>query len=237
MQGRLAICARLSVLALALFACSSNDSTVRRVAGPTNRRSRSRVDGPSLPPGPMVSSQRPGASVTIPAGKAVLLDVSPPALAASRSTARWCSTRKTSRSPPDRSSSPERSESARAAHRSHHNATITLTGASGAPDVMGMGSKVLGVLPGGTLDLHGQARTGWTRLGVDGPAGATQLSFAPAPGMARRRSHRRRIHRFRPQPRRSRHHSKRQRNDRHADPAAALLPLRRATDLRRHHRR
>ena len=45
-----------------------------------------------------------------------------------------------------------------------------------------MGSKVLGVLPGGTLDLHGQVRTGWTRLASTAPAGATQLSLALAPG-------------------------------------------------------
>ena len=55
-----------------------------------------------------------------------------------------------------------------------HRATITLTGSPDAPDVMGMGNRVLGVA-GGTLDLHGEPRAGWTRLAATAPAGATQL--------------------------------------------------------------
>ena len=42
-------------------------------------------------------------------------------------------------------------------------ATITLTGAKSSESVMGMGTKVLGVM-GGTLDLHGRAVPGWTRI-------------------------------------------------------------------------
>lgn len=42
------------------------------------------------------------------------------------------------------------------------NATITLTGAKSSKNVMGMGTKVLGVM-GGTLDLHGRPVAGWTK--------------------------------------------------------------------------
>ena len=45
---------------------------------------------------------------------------------------------------------------------------------------MGMGNRVLGVA-GGTLDLHGEPRAGWTRLAATAPAGATQLVLASAP--------------------------------------------------------
>jgi cell migration-inducing and hyaluronan-binding protein len=43
-----------------------------------------------------------------------------------------------------------------------------------------MGNRVLGV-NGGTLDLHGEPRDGWTRLAATAPAGATQLVLVGAP--------------------------------------------------------
>jgi hypothetical protein len=53
---------------------------------------------------------------------------------------------------------------------------ITLRGAPDAPQVMGMGSKVLGVMGGGVLSLHGQAdRKGWVRLNATANKGATSL--------------------------------------------------------------
>ena len=180
MQGRLAICARLSVLALALFACSSNDST-------------SPSGGPDQPPIALTSrwsesSTWPdgvvpaaGASVTIPAGKAVLLDVSPPALSALKIDGALVFDEKdlalTSGSVVVTGTLRIGTSSA----PFNHNATITLTGASGAPDVMGMGSKVLGVLPA----VRSTSRSGPHRvdsLASTAPAGATQLSLALAPG-------------------------------------------------------
>lgn len=62
-----------------------------------------------------------------------------------------------------------------------HNAVITLTGAESEQDIMGMGTKVLGVM-GGTLDLHGKKRKGWTRLAATAPAGATEIELVDAPG-------------------------------------------------------
>jgi hypothetical protein len=181
MQGRLANCARLSVLFLALFGCSADDSTGPAGGGPdqppialTSRWS----DAATWPDGMLPAE---GAAVTIPADKAVLLDVSPPALASLKIdgalvfdekdlavTTGWIAVAGTLRI--GTSASPFK-----------HNATITLTGAADAPDVMGMGSKVLGVLPGGTLDLHGETRTGWTHLAATAPQGATQLTLATSP--------------------------------------------------------
>ena len=182
MQGRLAICARLSVLSLALFACCAETPPVRRTAGPTSRRSRSPAGGPKPPRGPTASLPAAGASVTIPAGKAVLLDVSPPALASLRIDGALVFDEQdlalTSGSIVVGGTLRIGTSGAPFAH----DATITLTGAADAPDVMGMGSKVLGVLPGGTLDLHGEVRTGWTRLAATAPSGSTQLTLTTAPG-------------------------------------------------------
>ncbi|HEY8256932.1 MAG TPA: G8 domain-containing protein [Gemmatimonadales bacterium] len=182
MQGQLAICARVSVLALALFACSTDDSTGPTGGGPTQppiALTSRWSDASSWPDGVVPAA---GAAVTISADKALLLDVSPPALASLRIdgalvfdnldlaiTSGSVVVGGTLRI--GTSGSPFT-----------HSATITLTGADDGTDVMGMGNKVLGVLPGGTLDLHGEARTGWTRLAATASAGANQLTLETAPG-------------------------------------------------------
>lgn len=60
-------------------------------------------------------------------------------------------------------------------------AVITLTGSNPDEDQMGMGTKVLGVM-GGSLDLHGEPRKGWTKLAQTAPAGATQITVLDASG-------------------------------------------------------
>lgn len=57
-------------------------------------------------------------------------------------------------------------------------ATITLTGAPSAQDVMGLGTKFLGAMMGGQLVLHGEPRATWTQLAATADAGATQLRLA-----------------------------------------------------------
>ena len=177
MQGRLAFCLRLGVLCPAL-ACSSDDAT-----GPTD-------PGPEAPLPPALrwsdasawaAGHAPlaGDSVVIPADRTVLLDVSPPPLASLTIagalvfdeadvdlTAGWIAVLGTLRI-------------GTTAAPFEHRATITLTGSADAPPVMGMGNRVLGVV-GGTLDLHGEPRAGWTRLAATAPAGATQLTLANA---------------------------------------------------------
>ncbi|MEP6687692.1 MAG: G8 domain-containing protein [Gemmatimonadales bacterium] len=177
MQGRLAFCLRLGVLCAAL-ACSSDDAT-----GPTD-------PGPEapLPPAlrwsdastwPAGHAPLAGDSVVVPGDRTVLLDVSPPPLASLTIagalvfdeadvdlTTGWIAVLGTLRI-------------GTTAQPFEHRATITLTGSADAPPVMGMGNRVLGVV-GGTLDLHGEPRAGWTRLAATAPAGATQLVLANA---------------------------------------------------------
>lgn len=179
MQDRLAFCLRLGVLCVALSACSANDAT-----GPAD-------PGGEAPLPPVMrwsnvstwpNGQLPvaGDSVVIPADRTVLLDVSPPALASLRITgalvfdeadvsltAGWIAVQGTLRA-------------GTSAAPFQHRATITLTGSADAPSVMGMGNRVLGVV-GGTLDLHGEPRAGWTRLASTAPTGATQLLLASTP--------------------------------------------------------
>jgi cell migration-inducing and hyaluronan-binding protein len=181
MQGPLAICIRATVLSLALSACSTGEPTSPE--GP---------DDPGAPPIPATvrwsegsswpGGQVPaaGAAVVIPAGKAVLLDLSPPPLASRRGegalvfddqdlalTAGHILVLGTFRVGTSTAPFLRR-------------ATITLTGTPADGDVMGMGNRVLGVV-GGTLDLHGEPRMGWTRLGSTASAGSTQLLLQAAP--------------------------------------------------------
>lgn len=63
-------------------------------------------------------------------------------------------------------------------------ALITLTGTNGGENAlnMGMGTKLIGVMGGGVLELHGEPRNGWTRLASTAPRGATQISVQDAAG-------------------------------------------------------
>ncbi|MEO7475434.1 MAG: G8 domain-containing protein, partial [Gemmatimonadales bacterium] len=120
------------------------------------------------------------AAVTIPENLTVLLDVTPPPLASLTIagalvadeadldlTAGWIVVTGTLRI--GTTAAPFR-----------HHLTITLTGRPDDPPVPGIGNRVLGVV-GGTLDLHGEPRVGWTRLAATAPAGATQLVLTSTP--------------------------------------------------------
>jgi cell migration-inducing and hyaluronan-binding protein len=179
MQDRLAFCLRLGVLCSALGACSSDDATGPADPGPEPPLPAAvRWSSPATWPGGQVPAA--GAAVTIPEGRTVLLDVSPPALASLTIegalvfdeadldlTSGWIAVLGTLRV-------------GTSAAPFQHRATITLTGSPDDPSVMGMGNRVLGV-NGGTLDLHGEARDGWTRLAATAPAGAAQLQLESAP--------------------------------------------------------
>lgn len=60
--------------------------------------------------------------------------------------------------------------------------TITLHGQPDAPEVMGMGNKVLGVMNGGLLSLHGKPdTTNWLHLNATAKAGDVQLVLSEPP--------------------------------------------------------
>ena len=58
-------------------------------------------------------------------------------------------------------------------------ARITLTGINPDPNYASMGARVLGVM-GGTLDVHGEDRAGWTRLNATARKGYTPLTLENA---------------------------------------------------------
>jgi hypothetical protein len=120
-----------------------------------------------------------GATVSIPAGQTVLLDVSPPPLASltvegtlrfdTRDltlTSGWILVR-------------GRLEVGTETTPYANRAVITLTGPS-TDDIMGLGAKVLGAMDGGTIELHGEKRVAWTRLAATAGAGSTQLELERA---------------------------------------------------------
>ena len=120
----------------------------------------------------------PGSDITIPAGKTIQLDVSPPAL--NRLTingtlvAGDTDLALTAHEIYVNGLLRVGSETAHFAHQF----TVTLTGGdSGSASPM-VGSKVLAVFSGGSLELHGDTRAGWTQLAATASAGATTLNLS-----------------------------------------------------------
>lgn len=119
-----------------------------------------------------------GDGLLIPAGRTVLLDVSPPPLTRLRIDG-------TLIVPPDASVELQATEvhvhgtlrvgTAQARHRGRF--TLTLVGPE-APDHDPAGAKALAVFPGALLEMHGEARTAWTRLAATADAGATTVQVA-----------------------------------------------------------
>ena len=168
-RPRLAIAAALVVVA----GCSSDTSTATQPDPPLATARWS--DAASWPGGVVPAT---GADVTIPVGTAILLDVSPPPLKTLTI---------------DGALEFDRRDLALIAERIQvggtlrvgtelnpftERATITLAGTlEGTDPDLALRSKALAVMPGGTLDLHGAPRVGWTRLAATVPVGATELTL------------------------------------------------------------
>jgi cell surface hyaluronidase len=60
--------------------------------------------------------------------------------------------------------------------------TITLTGSNTAENVMGMGTKFVGAMNGGKIQLIGQTRVNWLRLATTAARSSTQITLSRAPG-------------------------------------------------------
>ena len=116
-----------------------------------------------------------GATVTIPAGKTVLLDQNTPSLEGLQVdgalvfeekdltlTSRWVMVH-------------GKLQVGTEAEPFRHRARIILTGNDPAQNVMNMGTKMIGVM-GGTLDLHGEARKSWTKLAATAEKGTDKLT-------------------------------------------------------------
>ncbi|HRX19201.1 MAG TPA: G8 domain-containing protein [Gemmatimonadales bacterium] len=139
---------------------------------------------PALPrwsdPATWAPAAMPGAGedVTIPAGVTIVLDTTPPALGQLRIDGELL----VSDSSDLELAAEEilvagRLAAGTEALRHRHRFIITLSAGQGAERV---GTKVLAVLAGGTLDLHGADRLGWTRLAATAEAGATSLRLRDA---------------------------------------------------------
>ncbi len=126
-----------------------------------------------------------GQTVTLPAGKRVVLDVSPPDLAGltipAGSALEFAEKDLTLRAEWIMLHGELRvgSEASPFTHR----AEIVLTDQTPGEDVMGMGDRVIGMM-GGALELHGQPRLAWTRLGATALAGSRTLTLDRAPDWA-----------------------------------------------------
>ncbi|MBZ9749974.1 G8 domain-containing protein [Deinococcus sp. HMF7604] len=123
-----------------------------------------------------------GATVTLPAGKRVILDVSPPALAGltipTGSALDFAEKDLTLQSEWIMVHGELRV--GREDQPFAHHAEILLTNTVPGEDIMGMGDRALGVMDG-TLELHGQPRLPWTRLAATAKAGSSTLTLDRAP--------------------------------------------------------
>ena len=121
-----------------------------------------------------------GEQVTIPSGKTVLLDVSPPALngITVNGTLRFADES-------DLSLTTEwimvhgELEIGTEAQPFTHNATITLTDNVKGEQLMGMGDRGI-MLSGGTLNIHGNRNHTWTKLAATAEAGSSIIEVLDA---------------------------------------------------------
>lgn len=61
-------------------------------------------------------------------------------------------------------------------------ATITLTGKDKSQNIMNMGTKLIGVMGGGTVELHGEKRMSWTQLSATANISATSITVKDEAG-------------------------------------------------------
>ncbi len=124
-----------------------------------------------------------GEAVVIPAGKVVMLDVSPPALKSVYIAGTLKFAAKDLELTAGYIMVHDGSLQVGSAQIPFPNqATITLTGADTGADNLGMGEKFIGVMGTGTLDLHGTAVTSWTRLTQTAAVGAKTIELEDANG-------------------------------------------------------
>lgn len=118
-----------------------------------------------------------GARVVIPRGQAILLDVATPPLSSLRIEGALYAA--------DRDVSLVASEvmisgllqAGTPAKPHRHRLTITLTGTDESRNPEGMGTKLIGVVAGGRLELHGHRRdaVAWAKLAAHAPSGSTTM--------------------------------------------------------------
>jgi cell migration-inducing and hyaluronan-binding protein len=161
---------------LLLSACEVDEKVLAPDDDPSPADSIVRWSDPSAwPTGTLPEA---GQAVVVPAGTVLELDVSPPPLGGLRVegdllfarrdlelTAEWILVSGSLRMGTEADPFTER-------------ARITLTGPLDVEAAPGMGGRVLGVLPGGQLEIWGETRTAWTQLAATAPAGTGTITLA-----------------------------------------------------------
>ena len=191
---------------VARFTTSARGSFVKRWTVPAGARSAAvmattasrrastwlRVQQPSPPPA--VEGERwsdpdtwggalpqHGQTVTVPAGKTVVLDTSPPRLGGLQVDGTLLFEDRDLTLQSDWIMVHGRLQVGTELDPFLSRARIVLTGDDKTQNVMNMGAKVLGVM-GGTLEVHGERRAGWTRLAATAHKGSSELTLAGTPG-------------------------------------------------------
>jgi G8 domain/FG-GAP-like repeat len=139
----------------------------------------------TLPPSALLTGSRwsdpTGQQVMIPAGRRIILDVSPPPLKSLliegqlamdpdkdiNLTADWIIV----------TGQGAKLSMGNQASAYRRRATITLTGTNPNENIMGMGTKVLGAMSGGKIELYGESRVSWTQLGASAAKGASTITL------------------------------------------------------------
>lgn len=170
----LLLCATTGVALLA--ACETGDKALGPDVDPIPADSIARWSDPSAWPAGVVPEA--GQTVVVPAGTLLELDVSPPPLGGLRIEGELVFARRDLELTADwilvAGSLHIGSESQPFTDR----AQIILTGPLDVEASPGMGNRVLGVLPGGHLELWGETRTAWTQLAATAPAGSGTVTLA-----------------------------------------------------------
>jgi cell migration-inducing and hyaluronan-binding protein len=179
MQTSRAICAAVAVVSfLSLSSCTAVSEPDPGDGGTPPPVANANWSDPATWGGTVPAA---GADVVIPADKNVLLDMDTPALGSliingSLTFSPAKDLALTSRYVIVQGTLQIGTESSKRTKK----ATITLTG-DGSGEIQGFGDKMIGVLAGGRIELHGESRLAWTKLGSTAAVGATQITLQQSP--------------------------------------------------------
>lgn len=170
----------LSLCAIAGFfflsACQADEAVLQPGDDPPPEDSTLRWSNPSA----WASGEVPreGQTVVVPAGRTLELDVSPPPLGGLRVEGTLTFARRNLELTAGWILVPGVLQVGSESNPFTHRARITLTGPLEPEAAPGMGNRVLGVLPGGRLEMWGETRTAWTHLEGTAQAGADRITLA-----------------------------------------------------------
>ncbi len=168
------------MVVLSAAACSIQDAGANPPPGGPNPSRTGVWSDPRTWPSGQVPRQ--GEVVTIPADLDVVLDMSPPALKGLTINGILRFDRKDLQLSADWIMVHGKLEIGTPNQPFRNRAILTLTGNNPSENIMGMGSKVIGVMMGGVLDVHGEPRNGWTKLNGSVSAGSNRITVLDPTG-------------------------------------------------------